>query len=297
MTMPGRADVFQKAMNEGHSAAWDQDWGKAAAAYRKALQEIPDQPKALNSLGLALYQLNELEEALRTYQHVARLSPDDPAPFEKAAQISERLGDLKGAVDSSAQAAEKFFNQREVDKAIENWTRVTTLQPDDLAAHSRLAMVHERLGHAQQAVTEYLALASIFQRSGKPDKAQELITKSLQLLPQSQEAKQAQTLLKSGQLLPKPIRPRGATGPITMAKLKTVGDNSSRATSRLWSGPGGRGASKSLDQAGRDALRLFRRKSVGAGTTRPFHDHERNGTTFTSTSRANQSRFAFGPGH
>ena len=220
--MPGQVDVFQKAMNEGHSAAWDQDWGKAAAAYRKALQEIPDQPKALNSLGLALYQLNELEEALRTYQHVARLSPEDPAPFEKAAQILERLGDLKGAVDASAHAAENFFNQREVDKAIENWTRITALQPDDLAAHSRLAMVHERLGHAQQAVTEYLALASILQRSGQPDKAQELITKSLQLLPQSPEAKQAQSLLKSGQLLPKPIRPKGATGPITMAKLKQL---------------------------------------------------------------------------
>ena len=220
--MPGQQDVFQKAMNEGHSAAWDQDWKKAAAAYRKALQEIPDQPKALNSLGLALYQLGELEEALRMYLQVAKLSPDDPAPFEKAAQILERLGDLKGAVDSSTQAAEKFFNQREVDKAIENWSRITTLRPDDLAAHTRLAMVHERLGHAQQAVTEYLAIASILQRSGQQDKAQEFVAKSLQLMPQSPEAKQAQTLLKSGQFLPKPIQPRGATGPITMAKIKQL---------------------------------------------------------------------------
>ncbi len=220
--MPGRDDVFQKAMNEGHSAAWDQDWKKAAAAYRKALQEIPDQPKALNSLGLALYQLGELDESLRMYRRVAQLSPDDPAPFEKAAQISERLGDLNGAVAASTQAAEKFFNHREVDKAIENWARITILQPDHLAAHSRLAMVHERLGHAQQAVTEYLAIASILQRSGKPDKAQELVTKSLQLLPQSLEAKQAQSLLKSGQLLPKPIRLKGGTGPLTMAKVKQL---------------------------------------------------------------------------
>ena len=44
--MPEREDVFQKAMNEGHSAAWDQDWRKAAAEYRKALQELPDQPKS-----------------------------------------------------------------------------------------------------------------------------------------------------------------------------------------------------------------------------------------------------------
>src|SRR6266852_5522776 len=119
--MPGREEVYQKAMNEGHSAAWDQDWKKAAAAYRKALQEFPDQPKALNSLGLALYQLGEFDESLRTYQHVSQLSPDDPVPFEKVGQISERLGDLNAAAASAAKAAEMFLSQREVDKAIENW--------------------------------------------------------------------------------------------------------------------------------------------------------------------------------
>jgi Tfp pilus assembly protein PilF len=61
--MPGREDVFQKSMNEGHSAAWDQEWSKAAGAYRKALQEMPDHPKALNSLGLALFQQANFEEA------------------------------------------------------------------------------------------------------------------------------------------------------------------------------------------------------------------------------------------
>ncbi len=207
-------------MNEGHSAAWDQDWKKAATAYRKALLEIPDQPKALNSLGLALYQLGEFDEAFQTYQRVTQLSPDDPVPFEKAAQISERLGDLEAAVGLSMKAAERFFNQHEVDKALENWVRVTTLQPDHLFAHSRLAVVYERLGRLQQAVPEYLALASILQRSSNAEKAQELVVKCLQLMPESPEARQAQMLFKSGQLLPKPIRPRGATGPIIMAKVK-----------------------------------------------------------------------------
>ena len=207
-------------MNEGHSAAWDQDWHKAAAAYRKALLEIPDQPKALNSLGLALFQSGEFDEAFQTYQRVSQLTPEDPVPFEKAAQISERLGDLDAAVDLSMKAAEKFFDQHEVDKAIENWVRVTTLQPDQMVAHSRLAVVHERLGRKQQAVTEYLALASILQRSGNSERAQELVAKCLQLMPESPETRQAQMLFKSGQLLPKPIRPRGGTGPIFMAKVK-----------------------------------------------------------------------------
>ncbi|MBI3338679.1 MAG: tetratricopeptide repeat protein [Chloroflexi bacterium] len=231
--MPGRDDVYQKVMNEGHSAAWDQDWKKAAAAYRKALQEFPDQPKALNSLGLALYQLGELDEALRIYERVAQISIDDPVPLEKVAQISERKGDLNTAIEAAMKASEMFLSQRDVDKAIENWVRVTTLNPDHVMAHSRLAMVHERLAQPQQAATEYLAIASILQRSGKPDKAQELVARSLRLVPQSPEAKQAQTLLRSGQLLPKPVRPKGGTGPINMAKVKQLQEPKTQPASSL----------------------------------------------------------------
>jgi tetratricopeptide (TPR) repeat protein len=218
--MPQNDEAFQKALNDGHSAAWDQDWNKAAACYRAALEAIPDQPKALNSLGLALYQLGKFEEALQTYQQVVRLSPNDPVPLEKVAQISERLGDIQVAVDSAMQAAESFLKQRDIDKAIENWSRVTSLQPEQPLAHSRLATAHEHLGHNQQAVTEYLAVASILQRAGSADKAREVVNKALRLMPQSPEARQAQSLLNTGQLLPQPLRTKGGTGPLRMAKIK-----------------------------------------------------------------------------
>ncbi len=207
-------------MNEGHSAAWDQEWGKAISAYRKALQEFPDHPKALNSLGLALYQMGQFDEALQTYLSVAKLSPDDPVPMEKVAQLCERLGNLQEGVQASLRAADLFLAQRDTDKAIENWARITNLNPEHAIAHSRLAQVHEKLGHAQQAVTEYLALASLVQRSGNIEKTQELIAKALQILPNSSEANQAQILLKTGQLLPKPVRGKGGTGPIRMAQVK-----------------------------------------------------------------------------
>ena len=209
-------------MNDGHSAAWDQEWEKAAAAYRKALQEFPDHPKALNSLGLALYQLGSFDEALQIYVHVAKLSPDDPIPMEKVAQLSERIGNLKTAIDAAMKAGDLFLNQRDADKAIENWVRVTNLNPDHAIAHSRLAQVHEKLGHTQQAITEYLAIASLFQRAGNAEKTKNLVDKALQLLPQSTEAKQAQTLLNTGQLLPKPMRGKGGTGPIRMAQVKQL---------------------------------------------------------------------------
>ncbi len=220
--MPGRDDIFQKAMNEGHSAAWDQEWDKAVSAYRRALQEIPDNPKALSSLALSLYQSGHIEEALQPYMNVAKLSPDDPVPMEKVAQLSERLGNLKNAMDAALRAGDLFLKQRDTEKALENWVRVTNLNPEHAIARSRLAQVHEKLGHAQQSVTEYLALASIIQRAGNAEKSKEMVDKAQSISPNSQEVKQAQTLLKTGQLLPKPIRGKGGTGPIRMSQVKQL---------------------------------------------------------------------------
>jgi tetratricopeptide (TPR) repeat protein len=231
--MPGREDIFQKAMNEGHSAAWDQEWEKAAAAYRNALQEFPDHPKALNSLGLALFQQGNFDESLQIYKRVAQITPQDPVPMEKLAQLLERTGRLKEAIEAAFKAADLFLNQRDVDKAMENWVRVTSLDPEHVLAHSRLALAHERLGHKPQAVTEYLAVASLIQRTGNMEKTYELVKKALQIMPESAEAVQAQTLLRSGQLLPKPLRPKGGTGPIAMAQVKRLDQPKRQADSGL----------------------------------------------------------------
>jgi len=231
--MPGREDIFQKAMNEGHSAAWDQEWKKAAAAYRRALEEFPDHPKALNSLGLALHQLNNVDEALQIYMRAVKVAPDDPVPMEKVAHLSERVGDLRTATEAAVRAGDLFLKQRDTEKALENWVHVTSINPEHAIAHSRLAQVHERLGHAQQAAMEYLAIASILQRAGNAEKTQEMVNKALSLVPNSVEVKQAQTLLRTGQLLPKPIRAKGGTGPIRMAQVKQLQEPTKKTASGL----------------------------------------------------------------
>jgi tetratricopeptide (TPR) repeat protein len=231
--MPGRENIFQKAMNEGHSAAWDQEWSKAVAAYRRALEEFPDNPKALNSLGQALHQLNNVEEALQIYLRAVKISPDDPVPMEKVAQLSERVGDLKTATEAAIRAGDLFLKQRDTEKALENWVHVTSINPENAIAHSRLAQVHEKLGHGQQAAMEYLAIASILQRAGNGEKTQEMVNKALSLVPNSVEVKQAQTLLRTGQLLPKPIRAKGGTGPIRMAQVKQLQQPTKKTASGL----------------------------------------------------------------
>ncbi|PKN92293.1 MAG: hypothetical protein CVU44_14220 [Chloroflexi bacterium HGW-Chloroflexi-6] len=220
--MAGRDDIFQRAMNEGHSAAWDQAWEQAANAYRKALAEIPDHPKALSSLGLALFQRQKFDDALKVYIRAAQISPEDPAPFEKIAFIEERHGNLKEAIQASYQAAELFLKTREVEKAIENWLRVVQLNPEHIQARSRLAFVHEKTGQIHQAATEYIAVASLLQNMGNIEKAVEILKHAQQLESGNSEIAQALAMVMAGKLLPKPTRPKGGTGPLRMAQVKQL---------------------------------------------------------------------------
>ena len=220
--MTGQENNFQEAMNQGHSAAWDQMWDKAASYYRQALQASPNHPKALTSLGLALYELQNFKEALACYQTAAKISPEDPLPLEKVAELNERLGNVSQAASIYLRAADLYAKNRDLNKAVESWTRVIRLDPENIIAHSRLAMVYERVGRKKQALTEYLAVSSLLQHTGEIQKAIQTVNHALQIVPDSHEATQALGLLKAGQLLPKPARLKGATGPLRMAQVRQM---------------------------------------------------------------------------
>jgi tetratricopeptide (TPR) repeat protein len=220
--MAGNENVFQKAMNEGHSAAWDQTWDVAVKAYQRAIDEFPDNAKALNSLGLAQYQLQRYDDALKTYIMVAKVNPEDAVAFEKVAQIYERQGSLNEAMQAALQAAELYLKAREPEKAIENWLRVVQLNPENINARSRLAMIHEKTGQTKQAINEYVALASLVQNNGNPQKATELLQHAGLLDPGNLEIRQALSFVRDGRMLPKPMRPKGGTGPLRMAAVKEL---------------------------------------------------------------------------
>ncbi len=213
--MAGNEQRFQQAMNQGHSAAWDQAWKDAAAFYRQALEEFPDHPKALTSLGLALYQLQDYKGSILYYQKAAKVSPNDPLPFEKMAELLELTGGIDQACEARLRAAEMYMQIREVNKAIDLWIKIVNQKPDHLAAHSRLALVYERTGQKEQAVTEYLAVASIMQASGDMARAAQVLTRAQQLMPESPDPGRALSMLQAGQRLPRPTRPAAATAPLT----------------------------------------------------------------------------------
>lgn len=213
--MAGNQQLFQNAMNNGNSAAWDQNWELASRHYISALEEFPNNPTALSNLGLALYERHEYDQALMVYRRAAVVSPEDPAPQDKMARIYETLGRKNEAVRAAMQAAELFLKARDVEKSIDCWQRITAMHPDSMTAHTRLALIFERLGRKGDAVYEYLAAAGLLQRAGDPSKATQVILYALNLVPGNAEASQALRQLKIGQTISVPTRPR--TGPLPTA--------------------------------------------------------------------------------
>jgi len=211
--MAGNQDIFKKAMNAGHSAAWDQEWQKAAGFYSQALDEFPDNPMALSSLGLAFFEMKEYDKSLICYQHAAGVAPKDPVPQEKIARIYEYTEKAGEAAQAFLKAAELHLNARDVEKAIDNWRKALSHIPDHLLTRQRLAAIYERLGKRAEAVEEYIAAASIMQRGGDLTRALRTVEYAAQLMPESQDARFALHTIRASQMLPRPSRPKtGGTG-------------------------------------------------------------------------------------
>jgi len=196
--MAGDRELYQQHMNAGHDAAWNHEWAVAISAYSKAIREFPEDAEAHTSLGLALLNADRLDDALKVYMRAHELSPDDPTPLEKSADVLERMGRLKEAAQQYINVSEVYLGQRDLNKAIGNWARATQLTPGLVQIHMRLAQAYERIGDKKKAVREYLTLAYNFHRLDDSEKAEKAVERALRLDKRNSQALNALRALKSG---------------------------------------------------------------------------------------------------
>ena len=220
--MSNESAQFQTLMNQGHTAAWDQDWDLAAEKYRLALDEFPDHTTALASLGLAHFQLKKYDDAMRSYKRCSALSPEDPLPYEKIARINERMGRINEAVRAFLQAGEVQIKARATDRAISDFSEAIKLNPMDQTAHTRLAMIFERMGNKEASVKEFLYTAAIMQAAGDPKKALQVVQYVLHQDPGNAAVQEAQAMLNNGSQLELPESTPGANAPMRMAQVQEL---------------------------------------------------------------------------
>jgi tetratricopeptide (TPR) repeat protein len=196
--MAGNKEAYQSYMEAGHNAVWEQNWQQATRAYMAAVREFPEDPEAHVGLGFALLRSSRLEEGLKVYQRAHQLSPDDPVPLEKSADILERMGRLKEAAQQYVKVSDIYLGIRDLDKAIGNWERATQLTPGLVSIHAKLAQAYERVGNKRQAIREYLVLAFNFRRMNDIDKAIKAVERALRLDRNNPQALNIMRALRSG---------------------------------------------------------------------------------------------------
>lgn len=216
--MAGDRQIYQKAMNAGHSAAWDQQWDRAIAAYGRAVQEFPEDADAHRNLGMALLMAHRLEEALKVYMRANQLAPDDPIPLEKSADVLERMGRLREAAQQYIKVADIYIGQRDLEKAIGNWERATQLTPGLIQLHAKLATAYERTGENKKAINQYLTLAFNFQRSNDTKRAIQAVQRAIRLEPGNPQALNTLQALESGTQLQAPPKVSMQKAPVSKSE-------------------------------------------------------------------------------
>jgi len=214
--MTSSQEPYQQALTQGHNAAWEQNWEEAARWYQQALEMHPDDAMALSSLALALFELRRYDESLGYYQRASNLYPNDPGPQDKIARIFEIQSRIPEAVQAWMTASNLHLNLRDADKAIAYIRQAIALQPENVGARSRLALILDKLGRKSEAVTEYLSVASLMQTAGEKGKVKQIIQYLYQSQPDNPELKHALSLLRSGQPLAQPAKARRSqTSPVS----------------------------------------------------------------------------------
>ncbi len=196
--MADNQNAYDTYMTAGHDAAWEQNWDNAIRYYSLALKEFPEDPEALNNLGLSLVRADRMNEALKVYERAVTLAPEDPTPLEGAAYALEAIGNLREASQRYTQVADLYLQQRDLEKAIQAWEFAVQFTPGLIPIHAKLAQAHERTGDKKRALYHYLMLGYRFARSNQIDKGIKAVERALALEPRDSRALNTMAALRSG---------------------------------------------------------------------------------------------------
>ncbi len=175
------------------------DMDSAKVGYLQALAKKPNDPEALNGLGLVLERQGQTDDAIAKFEQAAAIAPTTWAyRFNLAHALGER---------------------GQWDKAIDEYRVASGLFPDDYATQYNLALAIHKKGDDEAAVPEFrkaiamaprepsfhLSLAMSLEKTGKMDEARQEYQQYLDMMPWAPEAEKLRAHLQ--QMPAAPARP------------------------------------------------------------------------------------------
>jgi tetratricopeptide (TPR) repeat protein len=197
---------FDEAIQKANDSVWDEKWDDAARFYERALAEFPDDVSALMGYAWALFNAEDLEAALEVYQRLTTLSPADPGPYERIAEIYERNGDTAQAAETYYEAGRRYGKQGVKGKFVAALEASVRLQPGNDKVWRELLQHYQQEKSVDRAVLAALWLAYLYQQT-HPDWAIEICRQMQTFIPHEPRIAQAMMFLQSQRPIPEPPHP------------------------------------------------------------------------------------------
>ena len=168
----------------GDAYSQQKNYAKAEGAYRKSVEEDPDDPGHRHGLAQALLSQDKYAEALEQYTKLSQLEPGTAENYLRMAQLDRRLGKLDEAEASLLKAKqlspgslEVLYNeallyedQHRFDDAVKVLTDAIggiKSQAGNEDNSNALSILYEQLGHAYREAQKYPEAIETFQEMEK----------------------------------------------------------------------------------------------------------------------------------
>ncbi len=147
-----------------------------------------------------LVQKNKVEQAIREYQKVLKVHPDDTTTINRVGDLYGRLGQVDKAIELYERIADHFTKDGFSTKAIAILKKINRLDPQRLDIFERLAELYVEQGLTVEAKREYQVLADWYMKHDEPEKAIGNLQKLVDLEPDNHASaiRLADLLLKRG---------------------------------------------------------------------------------------------------
>ena len=158
----------------------NRDYVSSLTIWQDTVAKCPQNPRAHNNLGLALFQRGNLTGAVQHFEQAVRIMPDYADAHYNLGNALERAGKGKDAIGHYEQALRidpdmadahnnlgaALLQAGKLDSAIEHYSEAVRIKPDFAEAHSNLGLALFQLGRMAEAVKQFERALQI-----KPDDA------------------------------------------------------------------------------------------------------------------------------
>jgi tetratricopeptide (TPR) repeat protein len=150
-------DFTEAMLNRGNSYFALGDFDKAWSDYNSVLQSSSTNAQALKKRAATNLELGKNEDAVRDYQQLAILAPDE----------------LKSSSESLTNLGAAYFAQEQYGQALEQFNKSVALFPHEVRPHLKRAMCYEGLKQYDKAAQDYNEVLKL-----EPDNVRALVNRA-----------------------------------------------------------------------------------------------------------------------